>query len=68
MTSIKKRMDARQNKEAISTMEMIIKGLKSGTMEIETQGIWPTLFRGKYSFKVIFKNLKEYSEPSEQSE
>jgi hypothetical protein len=65
MPTAKQRYDNAQKKQAISTMEMIIKGLKNGTIEIESQGMWKSLFKGKYSFKVIFKNMKEYVEESE---
>lgn len=68
MTSIKKRMDSKQRKEAISTMEMIIRGLKNGTIEIETQGIWRALYAGRYEFRTVFRNLREFSKTPDQSE
>ena len=45
-------------------MEMIIKKLKAGRMEIKNQGFWRSM-PGHYSFKIDVINLEEIHDSSE---
>jgi len=64
MPTAKQRFDSRVQKQAISTMEMIIKKLKAGRMEIKNQGFWRSM-PGHYSFKIDVINLEEIHDSSE---
>ena len=64
MPTAKQRFDSRVQKQAISTMEMIIKKLKAGRMEIKNQGFWHSM-PGHYSFKIDVINLEEIHDSSE---
>lgn len=64
MPTAKQRYTNGIKKEAISTMEMIIKKLKAGRMEIKNQGFWRSM-PGHYSFKIDVINLEEIHDSSE---
>ena len=64
MPTAKQRFDSRVQKQAISTMETIIKKLKAGRMEIKNQGFWRSM-PGHYSFKIDVINLEEIHDSSE---
>ena len=67
MPTAKQRYTNGIKKEAISTMEMLIRKIKAGKMEIRNQGFWRGM-PGNYTFKIDVTNLEEVEDSSEDSE
>lgn len=55
MTSITKQYNAKIKKEAIQTMQELVKRIKDGTLKVEDIGSWPGV-GGTYTFRIIVKD------------
>lgn len=65
MPSFRKRYEAQQKKDTIQMLENLLRGLKNGTLKVDSFGYWRASVIGKYIYRVDVINLKE-SEVSDE--
>lgn len=64
MTS-KSQYKEKQRLEAIAMLNILLRGLKNGTLEVESHGYWRAGTVGKYIYRVDVFNRKEIENPDE---